>query len=118
MQNVSTQHQPQSTQELALILDPAALTTLIENRGGTRVFIPKRMNTQHRLADLLGIDQARKLSSHFGGETLGIARGVAAKRAVRNQIIIQRYGEGERVPDLAMEFGLTERMVYTILNGY
>ncbi|MBF0340713.1 MAG: helix-turn-helix domain-containing protein [Magnetococcales bacterium] len=88
----------------------------VEAVGGTRVFIPKNMKAQHRLANLLGIEQARKLSLNFGGETLTVARAAELQRKVRNREIIRRYNEGANVRELARENNLTERQIYAILS--
>ena len=89
---------------------------IVKEHGGTRLFIPKNMNAQHRLANLLGIEQARLLSSHFGGESLNIPRMAGAKRANRNQEIIRRYDAGDPVRVLARAFELTDRQIYSILG--
>ena len=112
----STPDFPESMTEMVESLGLSTVMQIVKEHGGTRLFIPKNMNAQHRLANLLGIEQARLLSSHFGGESLNIPRMAGAKRANRNQEIIRRYDAGDSVRVLAREFELTDRQIYNILG--
>lgn len=90
---------------------------LVANCGGTRMFVPKRITSQHPLANMLGLKTARELSRHFGGESISVVRGDKAIRARRDKEIVTRYAMGARVVDLARFYSLTERRIYTILSG-
>lgn len=107
---------PESLTEVAEVIGLSGTIELIKAYGGTRVFIPKNMKTQHKLANLLGLEQARRLSHYFGGESLSIARAASGIRMERNKTIVHRYDAGEGVGSLAMAFQLTERQIYTILS--
>ena len=107
---------PESLTEVVEVIGLASTIELIKSYGGTRVFIPKNMKTQHKLANLLGLEQARRLSHYFGGESLSIARAASSIRSERNKTIVRRYDAGEGVGSLAIEFQLTERQIYTILS--
>ncbi|MEO5340637.1 MAG: hypothetical protein H7837_08990 [Magnetococcus sp. MYC-9] len=123
-QTQAVQQQPLSAADL-----PASLTDMVEAigltntlqvvkvYGGTRLFVPKQVHAQHRLANLLGMEQARRLSHHFAGESLTIPRLAAAMRARRNQEIIRRYDAGESARQLAQAYHLTDRQIYTILSS-
>lgn len=110
------QNLPKSLVEVAEVIGLPATRKLVETHGGTRVFVPRRLKTQHKLANLLGFEKARRLSAHFGGESLNIARAASIHRAKRNVNIVRCYDAGRRVPSLAQEHGLTERQIYTILS--
>lgn len=107
---------PQSLKEITEIIGYDGTITLLKQCAGTRLFIPKHMTVQHKLAKFLGIEQATRMSRHFGGETLSIARAARAKRVARNREIIRRYDSGEKVADIAHEVELTERQIYSILS--
>jgi hypothetical protein len=107
---------PPSMVEIKEVVGWQGVATLLHRCGGTRLFIPRRLKAQHKLATLLGFEAAQKMSAYFGGETLTIVRGSRAKKAIRNRRIVHRYGEGERVSVLALAFELTERQIYTILS--
>ncbi|MBF0215062.1 MAG: hypothetical protein HQM00_16120 [Magnetococcales bacterium] len=108
---------PNSMCEIAEIIGKEGAITLIQEYGGTRIFVPRKLRVQNKLATLLGIEQALKLSQHFGGETLNIVRGADMLRQKRNREIIQLYDSGKRVPDLARAYNLTERRIYDILSS-
>ena len=108
---------PESLREIMEIIGQPGTMKLVEQYGGTRIFIPSRVRAQHKLANLLGLEQARRLCHHFGGETLCIARSARAKLQERNREIVRRYDAGEAVRSLAIAYQLTERQIYTILSG-
>ena len=107
---------PESLTDIKDIIGYDGTMTLLKKCAGTRLFIPKNMRAQHKLAKLLGFEQANLMSRHFGGETISVARAAKAKRAVRNRGIIRRYDAGEKVPDIAQDMELTERQIYSILS--
>ena len=109
------QNLPESLTEVAEVMGLSATTKLVKAYGGTRIFVPKRLGAQHKLANLLGLEQARRLSHYFGGESLSIARAANATRLIRNKDIVRHYDAGKAASSLALEYRLTERQIYTIL---
>ncbi|MBF0140641.1 MAG: hypothetical protein HQL74_10220 [Magnetococcales bacterium] len=107
---------PESLQAVRDVIGLEKTLELVGNCGGTRIFIPRSMSESHRLAHMLGLSAASKLSRHFGGESLSVVRGASALRELRNRKIIDQYNKGEKVADIARTFALTERRVYTILS--
>ena len=114
--NLSESEFPESLTEIKDIIGYQGAMTILSKYSGIRLFIPKNMKSDHKLAKLLGLEQANLMSRHFGGETISIVRAVRAKRAVRNKEIIRRYDAGEKVPDIAQDVELTERQIYVILG--
>lgn len=108
---------PESLVEVRDVIGMDNALKLVTNCGGTRIFVPKRITAQHRLANLLGLKAARELSRHFGGESISVVRGAQALRVLRDKEILTRYSKGARVAELARYFSLTERRIYTILSG-
>ncbi len=106
---------PASMLEIKEVVGVTGAVKLLQECGGTRIFIPRRLKAQHKLANLLGLEAARKMSAYFGGETLTIVRGSRARKRLRNLDIVRRYDQGEKVPELARCYELTERQIYTIL---
>ena len=112
------QHLPPSIENLGVVLPQAAVDKLIAVFGGQRMYVPKKVTVQHRLADLLGLEQARRLSRHFGGDSMHVAKAAVSRRKNRNMEIIRRYDAGETdVRELAQAFDLTTRQVISVLNG-
>ncbi|GAB0055728.1 hypothetical protein SIID45300_00023 [Candidatus Magnetaquicoccaceae bacterium FCR-1] len=107
---------PGSLEEIAEVIGREGALQLVHACGGTRIFVPRKLRVQHKLVTLLGFEQARKLSSHFGGETLTVVRAAELLRRRRNREIIRRYDAGDGVRQLARENALTERQIYAILS--
>ncbi|MBF0381445.1 MAG: hypothetical protein HQL69_10525 [Magnetococcales bacterium] len=107
---------PDSMVEIKSIVGLQGVMTLLNKCGGTRLFIPRKLNDQHKLTTLLGYEAAQKMSAYYGGETLTIVKGSRADKSLRNCEIIHRYDQGEKVPILARDYELTERHIYTILS--
>ncbi|MBF0454217.1 MAG: hypothetical protein HQL72_05285 [Magnetococcales bacterium] len=114
--NIPETEFPESLVEIKDIIGYEGAMTLLNHCAGTRLFIPKKIKIQHKLSQLLGLEQAQLMSRYFGGETLSIARAAKAKRANRNREIIRLYDSGGKVPDIARKMELTERQIYTILS--
>ncbi|MEO5334125.1 MAG: hypothetical protein H7839_19100 [Magnetococcus sp. YQC-5] len=108
---------PDSLEEIADVIGREGAVKLVNECGGTRIFVPRKMRVQHKLATLLGFEQARRLSLHFGGETLTVVRAAHLQRRTRNREIVRRYDSGVGVRQLAREHTLTERQIYTILSS-
>lgn len=115
-QNEQHRALPESLAEVQEVIGLPATMKLVEAYGGTRVYVPKRLGVQHKLANLLGVEQARRLSHYFGGESLTVARAAQALRSERNKAIVRRFDAGETVRSLAQEHHMTERNIYTILS--
>lgn len=107
---------PSSLEEIAEVIGREGALKLVNECGGTRIFVPRNLRIQHKLVILLGMEQARRLSSHFGGETLTVVRAANLLRRTRNREIVRRYDAGEGVRQLARDHCLTERQIYAILS--
>jgi Mor family transcriptional regulator len=88
--------------------------------SGTIVRVPTgtrkdgRMRT--RLIEIMGAAAAEKFIDNYRNERVSIPRCAQARRNKRNRRIIAAYDGGQSVPMLALEYGLTTRQIYTILN--
>jgi Mor family transcriptional regulator len=69
-----------------------------------------------RIAELVGIENALKISDEFGGLELFIPKGDDFRRAVRDADIRAAYDGGIKVRILARRYSLTERQIYNILG--
>ncbi|MBF0446703.1 MAG: hypothetical protein HQL67_00735 [Magnetococcales bacterium] len=114
--HIAEENLPESLLDIKEVIGYEGAMILLDRCAGTRLFIPKNMKTQHKLAKLLGFEQAQLMSKYFGGETLSIVRAARAKRDIRNKEIIRLYDAGAKVPDIAQQMELTERQIYSILS--
>lgn len=106
---------PQSLLEVVEMVGLAAALALVEHAGGTRVYVPVAIDDDHIIMQWLGAQDAARLVAHFPGETLIVPRCLGAMRAARDRRIRAARRDGSRVSDLALQYRLTERQVYTIL---
>lgn len=106
---------PQSLVEVVEVVGMAAALALVEHAGGTRVYVPVQFDADHFVTLWLGSVDAARLVEHFGGEVLAVPRCLSAMRSVRDRQIRAKRKEGSRVADLALQYRLTDRQVYTIL---
>ncbi|MBF0164845.1 MAG: hypothetical protein HQM01_10160, partial [Magnetococcales bacterium] len=71
----------------------------------------------HRLIDAVGLEAAVKLAAHYGGETILIPKENRVRLVLRNAKIVKQYDAGIGVRQIAMDFDLTERQVYSVLGS-
>lgn len=85
--------------------------------GGTRVYIPQveNCNAQHYLAQAIGLDNLIKLAHEFACDRIEVPVGYHAFKEQRNKEIIERFEKGSHQSELALDYGLTERQIRTIV---
>lgn len=107
---------PESLHQVVELIGLAATLRLVEHYGGLiKLYVPLEIDPDHHLARNLGVASARKLAVYYGGDELrNIPRCVNGLRRIRDSDIRSRRHEG--AARLALEFGLTERQVWTILS--
>lgn len=106
---------PPRLAELAGAIGLAATLALVEARGGTRLYIPERAAPEHWLARTIGPDAFRRLAADYAGEQLEIDRAAGAVRAARDRAIRAAADAGASTAKLALDYGLTQRQIFTIL---
>lgn len=110
-----TDYLPPSLCELVDVIGLQATQSLVSEYGGVRLTVPTKMPEDHPLAQLLGVETARKLSHHYAQERLDVPNAKAAMLAVRNQNMRQEHADGDSARVLARRYRLTERRVWEIL---
>lgn len=60
-----TEALPAILAEIAAVAGEAAAIAISSAKGGTRVYIPAKVDEAHWLAKLVGIDAAKKICQHF-----------------------------------------------------
>lgn len=91
--------------------------------------IEAQLGTDTALAKLVMAAATTKLCAMFSGQTFYVPSGLAAGLSERNDAICRRYAQPasepsgsrpfsqERVCELAAEFGLTQRSLYSIIRS-
>ena len=108
---------PHSLQAICNVIGLSATIKVVNEYGGGRVWIPNNVQITHPLARLIGLDKATKLCVHYQCEYLPIPRAARAIKAIRNATIVKRYLAGEKITSLARQYGISERMVFYILEA-
>ncbi|WP_431281641.1 hypothetical protein ACQW02_19845 [Humitalea sp. 24SJ18S-53] len=99
--------------ELAHIADAIgakATLWLVEEHGGTEIYVPHDPNQGSRLALCIGLDAAKKLAAVRGGEGLR----VPLARAWRIHVYADR---GDKRSAIARRMGMTESGIWRVLRG-
>lgn len=75
------------------------------------MYVPKRLQPNHRLVEILGWQAASKLVRVFGGEILYPANCSFLESRLRNKRILEMMADGTPAVIVAQEFGVTVRYV-------
>ncbi len=105
---------PVVVRDIADRFDLSVAMLIVEKYGGTRLWVPEDIGSDHELVVLLGLDTARKFCHEYSKEFLPISKSEKALRVIRDQDIILRLENGETKASVALAYGLTERQIYYI----
>ncbi len=106
---------PERLADLVRLIGWDGARKLTKAFGGVRLYVPTTFRDDHPIVQAIGIEAAQKLSSEFAGERGPVLpKSDAFMRRVRNADIRERRAKGESVRKLALEFDLTEVMIYNI----
>lgn len=113
---------PPSAQEIADVIGRDRTLFLIGQlpQAGRRkwrvvLYIPKRIDPDHKLVRLIGWDDAMKLVRHFGGEILQPSNCRFLHREFRNAEVVRLWRAGEKLPLIADMVDLSYRQVRNII---
>lgn len=108
-------------QEIVDLIGMERACALVEWRGGTYAYVPRRLTDDdaREIVGVIGRDAVELLSQHYGGSRLYVPRGGEARRlrAQRNEAIVAEYDAGMSAMQLALRYGLTERQVWRIISA-
>lgn len=108
-QNLNTELLPASIKELIDVIGVPASISIVEERGGVRLCVPKKANPEHWLNKLIGEESFKALVDYYQGEEIEIPRCVEALRGYKEQQILHASRQGASNAQLAQQFGYTER---------
>lgn len=115
---------PDSTVKLLIeIIGEAAALRMMDakNFGGMTVEFPKKEvgrgeQAFARIAEVIGHDNAKRLSDQFGGERLYIPNLHNHFIAKRNKKIVTSYNNGTSIAELVKEYEISDRWIREILK--
>ncbi|WP_323041560.1 hypothetical protein [Gemmobacter sp.] len=88
---------------------------LMQNFGGRDVKLPKNPDETHPLVEALGMDDARILCQHLGGNQIYVPHGRPARSQRAAVQALER--EGRSRPQIAAALGITERHARRVSNS-
>ncbi|OIR16795.1 Mor transcription activator family protein [mine drainage metagenome] len=103
--------------EIAEAVGQEAALIICERYGGTRLYVPKKITSDHSLVELVGMEDALKLSSIFGGLLhFDIPQCNDIKRVQRDERIRADRVSGMSIRLIAQKYRLSERRIRNITN--
>jgi hypothetical protein len=89
---------PAAVAELAEVAGWDAAWALVRAKGGTTVFLPRRVQSGHWLVEIVGLEAARKICAHYrSSHQMRLTIPMAARRTKR-----QRWAEVAMREDLSL----------------
>jgi Mor family transcriptional regulator len=104
-------------QEVGQKVGREATAKLVDEYGGTRLYIPYKLNSEHALYQLLGQEVSQQLSGEFGGVTVEIPLDVGSQKKRRNKLILADRAAGMSERQAARKYQLTSRTIRKITNS-
>lgn len=103
---------PESIQYLMTIISVESVVLLVKTYGGTIIDVPYKAKPNHRLAELIGISDFKKLVAVFASNRLEIpacSRFIALMLAF--SVLQEKRSDGCLRRTLALKYGISERGV-------
>ena len=107
---------PPQLQKIADDCGQQTALVLLLNYPGVHIHIPTIAIAEHKLAELLGMEDYTQLCRLYGGGNISVPRAAKAYRSLRNQGILRDFSKGSSQSAIALKVGLTERQVNAICN--
>jgi len=89
---------------------------IVRRWGGRRLYIPVSIEEDNPLAIAIGLERARRLSDHYGGQQLELPAERNALLELRNAEILRQHRAGKSMEFIALQFGVTRQAVGYIIR--
>jgi hypothetical protein len=107
---------PHCLSQLSEIIGAEAAQVLSRQLGGTEWYIGTDIPEDHPITQSIGRALAHHLSLYMAGIQLEVPQNMKTRRKQRNAEIRCRVDEGESTRAIALEVGLSQRMIRYILS--
>ena len=106
-------HLPETLRELLPIIGATAIVQLIQQWGGTSVYVPtpQRLTRQHPLSTCIGYEPAQQLAEYVRGDDLAIPIGKTLASVLQRLDIAALTEQGHSAASIARRYGVTDRWV-------
>lgn len=88
---------------------------IVRRWGGRQLAVPVKVAVGDPLQLVLGLDAARRLVQHFGGQRLQLPAEKNALLDLRNEAILRDVERGDSQETVALRYGLTRQGVKKVL---
>lgn len=108
---------PSQVHSMLEVVSVATAMKIIEVYGGVRLYVPLDYPPNHEMTTLIGPEQAAALSKSYGAMDhfdIPLCRDVV--RLLRNTRILRLFGQGASYRELALKFGVSERMISKLIS--
>ena len=107
---------PSAWSAVTELLGPEAAAALAARYAGGRIQVPSRIRPDSALSRLIGYDAASLLAARFGCCKICVPKGRGSFEH-RDREIREARRAGGQVPEIAHQWGLSERHVWRIISG-
>ena len=114
VEQVSVDALPAGLRRLVSYLGDALAYKLVQLRGGSYVAVPKSVNPEHPLCDLLGAVDYATLVNRFGGEKIEVPKDDSLLRQLRHSRVRELLALGYTAGYVARATHYTRRQVLNI----
>lgn len=102
--------------ELSNVIGLADAIEIVRRWGGRDLYVPVKVEAGEPLALTLGLDTARTLVQHYGGQRLQLPAERNALLDLRNAAIVAQHEGGASMESIGLQYGLTRQAVSHILR--
>ncbi len=102
---------PLVLEEIADVAGTEAMWALVRARGGSTIFLPRRVTARHWLAEIVGLEAANRICAHFRSNhqsRVEVPLAQATQKAERWREELRQPGS---LSQRALRMGVTERTV-------
>ncbi|MBY6243997.1 hypothetical protein [Methylosinus sp. Sm6] len=89
-----------------------AAMSLAAAKGGTRIYVPRRLTDDHWLIACMGRDGARALAQLYGGEDIVLPADPRRGQHARVRAIRRGIAKGEAADEIAQACNVTRRQIF------
>ena len=84
--------------------------------GGTKFYVPRRPQAEHRLSGYIGLERARAVASELGGVFVDVPRSPSVGHRARREAVLRAKLAGKRTREIVTIADCTERQVRRIIK--
>ena len=104
--------------ELHRVIGQGPTEALLVRYGGVHLRIPQKARPGHPIGHVIGVEAFTQLVHTFGGELLSLPNRKRQRLEARNATIAFQRMNGVSIEQLARDYSLTTRQIFSILSRH